>query len=119
MPAGTEAHQLVGVCQVGAALIILSFKPCQIDQQLSWSWLTCIGGNCHVSPPHWSMSCVSSADPVDVADTGFSWIGAFIRFFLPEFSGARSKKATANPRRRAGRCRTGERTVYTRSARRA
>src|SRR6266568_3844615 len=51
MPAGTEAHQLVEVCQVGAALIILSFKPCQIDQQLSWSWLTCIGGNRHVSPP--------------------------------------------------------------------
>src|SRR5262245_25975546 len=51
MPAGTEAHQLVGVCQVGAALIIFSFKPCQIDQQLAWSWLTCIGGNRHVSPP--------------------------------------------------------------------
>src|SRR5262250_1933700 len=51
MPAGTKAHQLAEVCQVGAALIILSFKPCQIDQQLSWSWLTCIGGNRHVSPP--------------------------------------------------------------------
>src|SRR5262252_3628107 len=51
MPAGTEAHQLVEVCQVGTALIILSFKPCQIDQQLAWSWLTCIGGNRHISPP--------------------------------------------------------------------
>src|SRR5205809_331784 len=51
MPAGTKAHQLVEVCQVGAALIILSFKPCQIDQQLAWSRLTCIGGNRHVSSP--------------------------------------------------------------------
>src|SRR6266850_1300225 len=51
MPAGTEAHQLVEVCHVGATLIILSFKPCQIDQQLTWSWLTCIGGNRHVSSP--------------------------------------------------------------------
>src|SRR5262249_32835052 len=51
MPAGTEAHHLVEVCQVGAALIILSFKPGQIDQQLAWSWLTCIGGNRLVSSP--------------------------------------------------------------------
>src|SRR4029453_12844684 len=51
MPAGTEAPQLVEVCPVGAALIILAFKSCQIDQQLSWSWLTCIGGNRHVSSP--------------------------------------------------------------------
>src|SRR5262250_1606528 len=85
MPAGTKAHQLAEVCQVGAALIILSFKPGQIDQQLAWSWLTCIGGNRHVSSPLTVLTLrhrVRSLENIaDVADTGSSWIGAFIRFF--------------------------------------
>src|SRR5262245_23463846 len=109
MPAGTKAHQLVEVCQVGAALIILAFKPRQIDQQLSWSWLTCIGGNRHVSPPL-TVPTLSAAHRNCLASLARGNI---------EFGGARSKMATANPRRRAGQCRTDRRAAYTRSAHRA